>query len=247
MGRKQLSGFTLIELLVVIAIIAILAAILFPVFASAKRRANTGVCQSHQKQLVASLMAYTDDYAGRLPRFQFLSTGGGGGLLCMPYVRNVQILLCPAMFTDPDNFPSGFPKVRNMGFSYNQQSLCDTQLTRAAVASTDVYETKRTFDQWTGRPLGSIVRTSRTPAFFCAESVHSFQFGNRIVYVGFGWEAVDSRNPGRMVNAHAGGSNYSFLDGHARYLRPAGNGFYVATDGLDYDGNGTFGDRNILR
>ncbi len=241
------DGFTLIELLVVIAIIAILAAILFPVLTAARHRARIGVCQSHQKQLVAALMAYTDDYGGRLPRLQFLSTGGGGGLLCMPYVKNVQILVCPATFVDPDDMPAGYPKVRNMGFAYNQQSLCDSVLSKSNVRGTDVYETRRPLDQWSGRLLSTIVRTSRTPAFFCAESVHSFVYGNRIVYVGFGWEAEDSRNPGRMVNGHNGGSNYSFLDGHVLYLRPAGGGFYVATNGLDYDGNGTIGDSTTLR
>jgi prepilin-type N-terminal cleavage/methylation domain-containing protein/prepilin-type processing-associated H-X9-DG protein len=58
-------AFTLIELLVVIAIIAILAAILFPVFMSAKEKAHMGVCVAHQKELIAAFLMYTDDNNGR--------------------------------------------------------------------------------------------------------------------------------------------------------------------------------------
>ena len=62
--RTDKSGFTLIELLVVIAIIAILAAILFPVFIAAKRRAHVAQCITHQHQLVAAWLCYVDDNDG---------------------------------------------------------------------------------------------------------------------------------------------------------------------------------------
>jgi prepilin-type N-terminal cleavage/methylation domain-containing protein len=61
------SGFTLIELLVVIAIIAILAAILFPVFAKARERAKLSACISNQKQLALAVMTYADDYDQKMP------------------------------------------------------------------------------------------------------------------------------------------------------------------------------------
>ena len=63
-ARDRSKGFTLIELLVVIAIIAILAAILFPVFISAKKRAKLAVCVSNHKQLGAAFLAYTEDWDG---------------------------------------------------------------------------------------------------------------------------------------------------------------------------------------
>jgi len=66
LARKK-SGFTLIELLVVIAIIAILAAILFPVFARAREAARKSSCQSNLKQCAQALKMYTDDYDGTLP------------------------------------------------------------------------------------------------------------------------------------------------------------------------------------
>ena len=62
--RKR--GFTLIELLVVIAIIAILAAILFPVFAKAREKARTASCQSNLKQLALGAMMYAQDYDERV-------------------------------------------------------------------------------------------------------------------------------------------------------------------------------------
>jgi prepilin-type N-terminal cleavage/methylation domain-containing protein/prepilin-type processing-associated H-X9-DG protein len=68
-------GFTLIELLVVIAIIAILAAILFPVFAQAREKARSVHCLSNQKQLAQAFMSYADDWDDALPR-TWTSTGG---------------------------------------------------------------------------------------------------------------------------------------------------------------------------
>lgn len=67
MSHVRRGGFTLIELLVVIAIIAILAAILFPVFVTAKENARTSGCASNMHQIYHSLCGYSDSYNGKMP------------------------------------------------------------------------------------------------------------------------------------------------------------------------------------
>lgn len=111
LGRR---AFTLIELLVVIAIIAILAAILFPVFARARETARSASCKSNLKQLGTAVMMYTQDYDETLPYHYY---GGGGAALryprdgqqyintddyavpadqFYPYVKSREVFSCPS-------------------------------------------------------------------------------------------------------------------------------------------------------
>ncbi len=93
------SGFTLIELLVVIAIIAILAAILFPVFARAREKARQTSCLSNVKQLGTSLMMYVQDYDERYPAEVAAAVpGSDGGIVWQlnAYAKNMQIWVCPS-------------------------------------------------------------------------------------------------------------------------------------------------------
>ncbi len=96
-------GFTLIELLVVIAIIAILAAILFPVFARAKKKAESTTDLSNLKQMATAVHMYAGDYDEMFPCFHyFVNTPSGlrhADQLTMihPYVKNEQMLACPWM------------------------------------------------------------------------------------------------------------------------------------------------------
>ncbi len=103
---QRRKGFTLIELLVVIAIIAILAAILFPVFAKAREKARQAACMSNQKQLGLALVSYRQDYDETMVPAVLL---GGPDFMnavnvnvtfwvttLMPYVKNKQVFLCPS-------------------------------------------------------------------------------------------------------------------------------------------------------
>jgi len=89
------KGFTLIELLVVIAIIAILAAILFPVFARARENARKSTCQSNLKQIGLAAMQYTQDYDETLVHYNLANVGGWDKML-EPYLKNTGVLRCPS-------------------------------------------------------------------------------------------------------------------------------------------------------
>jgi prepilin-type N-terminal cleavage/methylation domain-containing protein/prepilin-type processing-associated H-X9-DG protein len=113
--RARRRGFTLIELLVVIAIIAILAAILFPVFAQVREKARQTACASNLRQIGAAFALYTNDYDERLPDRRDLKTSLPGGfrpwtswppsdprggwaiVVLDPYIRNASIWSCPSV------------------------------------------------------------------------------------------------------------------------------------------------------
>jgi len=115
------SAFTLIELLVVIAIIAILAAILFPVFARARENARRSSCQSNLKQIGLGVLQYNQDYDEKFPpayisplghaTFNSSATPGatddkGWAEIVQPYLKSTQIFQCPSQTDSPVASPS---------------------------------------------------------------------------------------------------------------------------------------------
>src|SRR5580698_7682620 len=140
------SAFTLIELLVVIAIIAILAAILFPVFAQAREKARQASCLSNEKQLALAAHMYMDDFDGALYHHHELyvlddgsltptlpatlagCAGGGDGnsqaekpwaLFFQPYIKSRQLMFCPS---SPD------PKSQHLATTIQDYNGAATQI-----------------------------------------------------------------------------------------------------------------------
>jgi len=232
-------AFTLIELLVVIAIIAILAAILFPVFVSAKANARTTRCQSNLKQIAVAATRYTDDWNGVLPPTYFT----GQASLYGRYLGKRQVLstdkdtvlMCPPKQAYAWNFYlmgplNGVPNSGNWGMPN-----CDLQMIVGYGPPTYIAP---------GRTIGSVKSPSKTPC-----SIDAFVNST----VGWGWAVDDAFNKSRMLNMHNGGSNYAFVDGHVKWYKPAGavtpggKEIYIAYVGLDYDGDGRLGTDGTIR
>jgi len=106
-NKRAAKAFTLIELLVVIAIIAILAAILFPVFGRARENARRSSCQSNLKQIGLGMLQYAQDYDETLPRIAFGADSAWGGPewhpgrahwmdVAQPYIKSEQVFNCPS-------------------------------------------------------------------------------------------------------------------------------------------------------
>lgn len=110
--RQKTRGFTLIELLVVIAIIAILAAILFPVFARAREAARATSCRSNLKQLGTAMLMYAQDYDETFGR-TCCGAGTNTGTrdfyeYTMPYIKNDGVFKCPSSARRTDRTNYGF-------------------------------------------------------------------------------------------------------------------------------------------
>ena len=121
------SGFTLIELLVVIAIIALLAAILFPVFSRARENARKSSCANNLKQIMVGVTQYTQDYDEMYPPAWDRPDGTNNVMwyqLVQPYVKSTQTFQCPsdtntaAMSFASSTAPAGF--VQRFHFSYSR-------------------------------------------------------------------------------------------------------------------------------
>ncbi len=102
--RNENKGFTLIELLVVIAIIAILAAILFPVFAQAREKARQTSCASNMKQLSVAILMYAQDYDENTPiGCMYFTPLWSWRIPIADYAKNTMILICPSDSRDLKN------------------------------------------------------------------------------------------------------------------------------------------------
>lgn len=194
--KKSRSGFTLIELLVVIAIIAILAAILFPVFSRARENARKTSCMSNMKQLGLGLQQYMQDYDSRFPLMQQGMSGLGWAYGIQPYVKSEQILQCPTDQNDPLGGATLEDRAAQIGFTdyFYNANIGFTSTTHPA--------------PW---KEASVVYPSNT--IILAEgdggSKNSLSTFNN-----------DHVTPGSdPATRHLEGANYAFVDGHVKWLK----------------------------
>ena len=136
-------AFTLIELLVVIAIIAILAAILFPVFARARENARRSSCQSNLKQIGLGILQYVQDYDEGFPIHNNGAPANSGGFFAIvqPYLKSTQIYQCPSETTVPnppgnpgDDGYTDYSYNLNLGWNGNSVKVSQAVLTQSALS-----------------------------------------------------------------------------------------------------------------
>ncbi len=203
------KGFTLIELLVVIAIIAILAAILFPVFARAREKARQNSCLSNVKQLTLGIMMYANDYDEYMPPVLAAWVVLPSWRTCIyPYVKNLQIFQCPSR---PNAGISAYPAVEyppgsSTGFPRSYGVISD-----AGYTGTPPTGLNSDFPQWWGGPqcMASMPKPAET--LILAET-----WADYFPYAGQGAAGACTN----IAASHSGVGNYGFVDGHAKAMTP---------------------------
>lgn len=204
MTRRR--GFTLIELLVVISVIAILAAILFPVFSAARDKARGAACLSNMRQIGMAANLYLDDWDGRL---YFHHAGleeipWAGRLL--PYARNQQIYTCPSD-------PATAVVERATGEVLRPSYLINAYFTHNFPPGSSE-EVEAPVNQYV-RDDGRVVSPSET-ILFCESSIRT-PGHNQDDYDA--WNGLHTVEPLFDITRHSGGSHYGFADGHAAWRR----------------------------
>ncbi len=208
------NAFTLIELLVVIAIIAILAAILFPVFAKAREKARQSSCQSNLKQLGLAAMQYAQDYDERYAEYSkpWIGNDPNTNYLCnrmsylhqlQSYAKSWQLAVCPSLARRATN-----------------TDCCGRQSVTWSYGPNHTY--------WYGEPsvgAGNAMATYEVPAqtFMIAEmAVQQMACSGEFAVGATGWPSTTPTDWGGGAwgaTIHNDGSNYTYFDGHAKWVK----------------------------
>ncbi len=215
------KAFTLIELLVVIAIIAILAAILFPVFAQAREKAKAISCLSNLKQGGLAYAMYTQDYDETTPcqvtpvsqrdaNNYFAVSGGYWYNLIQPYVKNWNMFLCPdrtgttTSKSNPAGLNTGATTGRIMGYGYNDGWVSDSGY--------GLVQTQNALGQRLGRSISSILTPTDCVAFGDTYDTPGYSIAMDNIFSG-------KDGPQRTASIrHQSNLNYCFVDGHAKII-----------------------------
>ena len=187
------EAFTLIELLVVITILAILAALLFPVFAAARGKARSTKCTSNQRQLGLGCQMYLSDYDECFPKRENVSdwqTRGGWPVELYAYARNAQVYRCPS----------------------DQTPYAPASLRGAAVESVSYLPNHQVVRDPPGRHEAEIDDMSSVLFLVDANTGGEVRNGDLN-----GVGTIGSVNERVEVNHH-GGLNILFCDGHVKWL-----------------------------
>ncbi|CUU36883.1 MAG: prepilin-type N-terminal cleavage/methylation domain-containing protein [Armatimonadetes bacterium] len=220
------KGFTLIELLVVIAIIAILAAILFPVFAQTREKARQTMCLSNSRQMGLAVQMYVQDYDEALPSvrmmWQGIPTPQSWLDQIQPYVKDTLLRRCPS-----DNSPAWNdtqnPRMTSYGFNayldpfhppygdpMNPRPFRLAGIVRPAqcVFSTELAERNSKYPNM-------LIRGDHFMPMYWGNPppVMDMMMNDRL------WDATRGIPTTLAITRHAGGMNYVFVDGHARWHR----------------------------
>ncbi len=227
---RPIRAFTLIELLVVIAIIAILAAILFPVFARARENARRASCQSNLKQIMLGYMQYTQDYDEKVPAAYYYTTGWYNTMY--PYIKSTQIYKCPSDSSEvvavnsnllmPNGYRVSYAYNWDVGFYQGAEfNIAKFTYPANAVAIVDAGSL--------ANADGTVTETS---------PIKDLPNSRRMVIVGNASQAQDATNADFMAPTarHLGTVVCAFVDGHVKALRP--EKFYYAGSGFMYPDTG---------
>jgi prepilin-type N-terminal cleavage/methylation domain-containing protein/prepilin-type processing-associated H-X9-DG protein len=218
-SRTATRGFTLIELLVVIAIIAVLAAILFPVFARARERGNESACVSNMRHLGTAAQVYADDNDGFMPPGHDVKAGDGPPdegthwyKAMAAGIRNTEILRCP---TDPDKtalMPMRGSYGRLKAYSSGEPQPYTSYLINGAF--TDKVDGRRNTLSTLHHPADTILFVERNQ-----KRLKELTWVDDDDY--HPWEAawIWADNAGIASSRHHGGAIYLYADGHAHWRR----------------------------